>query len=293
MSNTSIRTGAGRNKYSYGYNHGHETYSPEHTSTSNWVGSSLTSTFRQDNLHISSYASQTYRDSLHTTKRLPTSTVSYNQDNLQISSCETLPNRPVVNNNQSQFIRKVSLLNTNTQRQTSTVRPDRRCLVCNKIQTNMKKHVATSHLGNAWWGVIADISCWKCRLYQNKESIGRCNGAFNQSQHSHLLLQRHQAFYRFLMEDLGCSTPQQLISLAIKEVLCAWSTSPFTMEEMNFLNLIDNMMGTESTLNGDPQNPTRLKDLTHWKTLANIIKYASLNGTITGPAIPSTKHSRH
>ena len=159
--------------------------------------------------------------------------------------------------------------------------------MCDKIQTNMKKHVASSHLGNAWWGVIADITCWKCRQYQNKESIGRCYGTFNQAQHSHLLLQRHQAFYRFLMEDLGCSTPQQLIALVVREGLCVWSTTPYTQEEMNFLNVIDNMMGADSTIYRDPQNPIRLTDLTHWKTLAKIIKYASLNGTITGPAIPA------
>ena len=275
----SDKTVAGTYKYSYDYNHGHEAYSPQEASTSNWV-------YRQDDLHLSSYSSQTKGDYIPINKSRPSSTVSYNQDKLQISSYESKSSIPSTSST-SHITRKVSLVNTSLQRKTSVIRGDRKCYVCDKFQTNMKKYVASSHLGNAWWGVIADITCWKCRLYQNKESIGRCYGYFNQLQHSHLLLQRHQAFYRFLMEDLGCSTPHQLIALVIREGLCAWSTTPYTQEQMNFLNVIDTMMGAAPTMCRDPQNPTRLTDLTHWKTLAKILKYASLNGTITGPAIPA------
>ena len=88
------------------------------------------------------------------------------------------------------------------------------------------------------------------------------------------------------MEDLGCESPLQLITLVIREELCNNCASAFTTEEQFFLNLVVNLSGLPPVYNRDPTCPQRLTDLCHWKTLAHIIKYASLNGTITGPAIP-------
>ena len=53
--NQSDKTASGTFKYSFDYNHGHDTYSPKKASTSDWV-------YRQDNLHISSFSSQSKSD---------------------------------------------------------------------------------------------------------------------------------------------------------------------------------------------------------------------------------------
>ena len=155
------------------------------------------------------------------------------------------------------------------RRKVTLNRPEKRCPICEKVQTNMKKHLAVSHLGTAWWGILADINCWKCRTYHNKEGIGRCNGIFNPELHSQHLLQRHTDFFRFMMEDLNCASVQQLLALVKREGLCDKCVSSFSMEEVYFLNAINNMTGMDSPLNRDPKNPKRLTDLLHWKTLAH------------------------
>ena len=190
-------------------------------------------------------------------------------------------NPPPVNQtfNRPSILGPVPLFSIKTQRS------EKRCPVCEKLQTNMKKHLVLSHLGIAWWGVLPDITCWKCRTYHTKECIEKCDGDFKADEHSQLLIQRHVDFFKFLMEDLNCATNQQLLNLVQTEGLCDIHMSPFTPRELMFLNKIDNLSGLHPIPTRDPNHPVRLTDILHWKTLAYIIRYAELNGTITGPAI--------
>ena len=123
---------------------------------------------------------------------MSTNKQSFYQDNLQISTYAAHSQRTVIQTNQAAdpSARQVLIIpeTSPVQKQVNTTRPNKRCYICDRSQTNIKKHIATSHLGSAWWGILAEITCWRCCNYHNKESIARCNGLFNQSLHSQILL---------------------------------------------------------------------------------------------------------
>ena len=294
---TSVEAEISTNRFEY--NHGHDTYSPTHSDmftpkcNSDTAAGGYSTMQYATTYHDQHSGPYTPRSSQWQENRSTSNTNTLGHSNLHISTYAAHSKRTIFQEQSSSHpytpIRQVTLTPDTTPKimKTTTTTPSRICNICDRNQTNMKKHIAGSHLGGAWWGILADITCWRCCTYHNKESVGRCNGIFNQSLHSSILLQRHQDFYRFVMEDLGCDTPEELIALVRREELCNISVSNFSIEEQFFLNLIDNMSGKTSLHNRNPQNPQRLTDLTHWRTVGNIIKYASLNGTITGPAIPN------
>ena len=275
------------------YNHGHDSYSPTHPQLSEVSYTSGTSSTSYTPIPVYFTSSTSRVPSPEKTVQCITveNTTSTGKRQIFPRILPPSPDHPSTNKSQLTVNQEQNkppmIMPPNSTNATANQRSDKKCPICDRLQTNMKKHVAFSHLGQSWWGILPELTCWKCRIFHNKEGINRCEGSFNYSTHRFLLLQRYIDFFKFLLEDLNCASPQQLLALFKQEGVCDKVYSTFTAEELKYLDIIDEMSGLTYSPHRDPRNPTRLTDLLHWRVLACIIKYASQNGTITGPALPN------
>ena len=161
----------------------------------------------------------------------------------------------------------------------------RKCILCHYSQRNMKRHVISYHMSE-WWGVYGDLTCWYCRQYQTNIKISTCNGDFIPFTDTETLVNRHKDI-NFMKDDLELKTEFDLVNLVINEGLCDNSNSPFSATEIFFLELVDSSLGLNRRHHYNANNPTRVTELLHWQTMAELIRYARIRGVITGQMTPS------
>ena len=175
MSTLSVTTSveAELSTHRYEYNHGHDTYSPTQSDMFNPNSNSTTAAGGYNTMqYATTYYDQhpTHNPPLSSQWQENSSTSNINahgHSNLQISTYAAHSHRTVVQEQSATHsytpVRQVIVTPDTTPKgmKTTTTTPNKRCCICDRNQTNMKKHIAGSHLGGAWWGILADITCWR------------------------------------------------------------------------------------------------------------------------------------
>ena len=157
----------------------------------------------------------------------------------------------------------------------------RKCRLCNQENKNLKTHLATAHL-KCWWGVLGDQTCWVCQQYHGAIQIFQCGGTFVPLFHREAFIDRHVDFIAYLCEDFGVPSPKHVLQKVIELKLQVRSVSGFSEKEQFFLEEIDRWYNQTSQLSYSSQNPTRVSELFHWKTLTEILLYLRTHGNISG-----------
>ena len=113
-----------------------------------------------------------------------------------------------------------------------------------------------------------------------------CGGQFKRSDIP-TFLYRNQCLEYFLKEDLECGSDQELVNLVRRNGLCVKSRSNFLDRESSFLREIDLNKGLVYKPIYSATNPTRISELYHLRTLAEIFKFSETRGIISGNICPS------
>ena len=161
----------------------------------------------------------------------------------------------------------------------------RDCLLCHIRTKDMKKHTILNHLTNTWWGTYGPYTCWRCQEYHPGGDITLCGGQYKEGDLS-TFLYRNQCFESFVKEDLECQTDQDLIMLIKRNGLCDRSLSSFSTMEEDYMRAIDDNKGLPYKLIYTAANPTRVSELYHWRTIAEILNFSNIRGIITGNIQP-------
>ena len=162
----------------------------------------------------------------------------------------------------------------------------RDCLLCHLRTKDMKKHTILNHLSNTWWGAYSSYTCWRCQEFHPGGEIVNCGGQFKRSDLP-TFLYRNKCLENFLKEDLECGSDQDLVNLARRNGLCDRSRSNFSDREASFLREIDLSKGLVYKPIYSATNPSRISELYHWRTMAEIFKFSESRGIISGNICPS------
>ena len=168
----------------------------------------------------------------------------------------------------------------------SQMSASRDCLLCHIRTKDMKKHTILNHLSNTWWGAYGSYTCWRCQEFHPGGEIVNCGGQFTRSDLP-TFLYRNKCLENFLKEDLECGSDQDLVNLARRNGLCSRSGSNFSDRESSFLREIDLSKGLVYKPIYSATNPTRISELYHWKTMAEILQFSNYRGIISGNICPS------
>ena len=162
----------------------------------------------------------------------------------------------------------------------------RDCLLCPIKTKDMKKHTILNHLSNTWWGAYGPYTCWRCQEFHPGGDISTCGGQYKRSDLP-TFLYRNECLESFLKEDLECTTDNELIHLIRRNGLCDRSGSNFSYLEEGFLHEIDSNKRLCYMPIYSATKPTRVSELYHWRTIAEIMKFSETRGVITGTICPS------
>ena len=162
----------------------------------------------------------------------------------------------------------------------------RDCLLCHVRTKDMKKHTILNHLSNTWWGAYGPYTCWRCQEFHPGGDISTCGGQYKRSDLP-TFLYRNECLESFLKEDLECNTDNELINLIRRNGLCDRSGSNFSYLEEGFLHEIDLHKRLCYMPIYSATKPTRVSELYHWITMAEIMKFSETRGVITGTICPS------
>ena len=173
----------------------------------------------------------------------------------------------------------------------SQVSASRDCLLCHLKIKDMKKHTILNHVANTWWGAYGPYTCWRCQEYHPGAQIISCDGHYREKEDLQAFLFRNKCLENFLKEDLQCKSDYDLISLIHNNNLCYGSISNFSARESEFMRKIDKSKNLAFKPIYNANNPSRISEMYHWRTLAELIKFSEINGIITGNTVPDDKIS--
>ena len=147
------------------------------------------------------------------------------------------------------------------------------CSVCEESVPHLRRHTNRTHLP---WYMCPAFACVDCQLTGDAPDLrrfhsghGRVEGEYN-IEAWYLLV---NGYLLFIGKCLGQDSLDALLGLVVSQQLAA--SDPFLEEELFYLQEYDRLAGLEPDTHAT-YPPTRVSDLLHYKTLANLLHRMTL-----------------